>query len=282
MHIGLLVLVVVLIAAGVYLATRSIGAPPASGGERSGGRPGIVDGRAIVTLDVDSADAESAAVKRLVSDAAARVLHSHPDVEVVEVRTRSGAVVGSVSRTGPQPAAPVDLPQYLLEPHTPHHAPDYVAGEATGGVTPHFEANDAERKALAEYFDLPESVRARLRDPDDAVAIVRAILAAAGLQVDQDDDVLVVGDQAIVVVRSRLGEAIRDDALSHAYLRFTASHAQRGVMVTPGILFPTEVRRREMLAPALLHTGPDGIQRMADAVALGADPTRFAAAPGQA
>ena len=33
-----------------------------------------------------------------------------------------------------------------------------------------------------------------------------------------------------------------------------------------------------MLAPQVLHAGPDGIQRMADAVSLGADPLRFAVA----
>ena len=33
-----------------------------------------------------------------------------------------------------------------------------------------------------------------------------------------------------------------------------------------------------MLAPQVLHAGPDGIQRMADALSLGADPLRFAVA----
>jgi hypothetical protein len=43
-----------------------------------------------------------------------------------------------------------------------------------------------------------------------------------------------------------------------------------------------DVHRREMLAPHVLHAGPDGIQRMADAVAVGADPLRFAVAPAVA
>ena len=40
-----------------------------------------------------------------------------------------------------------------------------------------------------------------------------------------------------------------------------------------------DVRRREFLDPALLHSGPEGIQRMADAVSLGGNPMSFAAAP---
>ena len=43
-----------------------------------------------------------------------------------------------------------------------------------------------------------------------------------------------------------------------------------------------ETRRREMLDPALLHAGLEGFQRMADAVAVGADPIDFAAAPALA
>ena len=38
-----------------------------------------------------------------------------------------------------------------------------------------------------------------------------------------------------------------------------------------------DVRRREFLDPALLHSGPEGIQRMADAVSLGGNPMNFAA-----
>jgi hypothetical protein len=40
-------------------------------------------------------------------------------------------------------------------------------------------------------------------------------------------------------------------------------------------MYAHEISRRHALAPALLHAGPDGIQRMADAAAMGADPLDF-------
>jgi hypothetical protein len=63
--------------------------------------------------------------------------------------------------------------------------------------------------------------------------------------------------------------------LNAAFLRFQRSGAKRGVMVTAGRLYAHESRRREALAPNLKHTGPKGIQRMADAVAMGANPLDF-------
>jgi hypothetical protein len=67
--------------------------------------------------------------------------------------------------------------------------------------------------------------------------------------------------------------------LNHAYRRFIQSGASRGVVLSPGFMPFLDVRRREFLDPALLHAGPEGIQRMADAAALGGNPMSFAAAP---
>ncbi len=47
-------------------------------------------------------------------------------------------------------------------------------------------------------------------------------------------------------------------------------------MVTVGLLDPSDLRRREILAPNVHHVAHDGVQRMADAVAVGADPLAFA------
>jgi hypothetical protein len=87
------------------------------------------------------------------------------------------------------------------------------------------------------------------------------------------------GDAAVVVVPAPIGEPVGDDLFNQAFRRFQASGARRGVMVTSGFMDPRALRRREMLEPAFLHAGPDGIQRMCDAVAAGADPLAFAAAP---
>jgi hypothetical protein len=67
--------------------------------------------------------------------------------------------------------------------------------------------------------------------------------------------------------------------LNHAYRRFIQSGASRGVVLSAGFMQFLDVRRREFLDPALLHSGPEGIQRMADAVALGGNPMNFAAGP---
>jgi hypothetical protein len=46
------------------------------------------------------------------------------------------------------------------------------------------------RRPLADLLDLPPGVRSRLGDPDDAVEIVRALVEAAGLPVQVQDDVV--------------------------------------------------------------------------------------------
>ena len=97
-------------------------------------------------------------------------------------------------------------------------------------------------------------MRSRSGDPDDAVEIVRALVEAAGLPVQVQDDIVLSQDQAIVVLRTRFGEPVTPPMLNHAYRRFIQSGASQGVVLSPGFMAFLDVRRREFLDPALLHT----------------------------
>jgi hypothetical protein len=143
----------------------------------------------------------------------------------------------------------------------------YTSGELT---PPH--------RPLIDQFDLPDAVRTRIGDPDDPTDLVRSILEAAGVHCDIDGDLIQAGETALVILRAAGDVVIGHEALNHAYLRVVRSQAQRGLVIALGFMDPREVKRRQMLAPQVLHAGPDGIQRMADAVSLGADPLRFAVA----
>ncbi len=107
--------------------------------------------------------------------------------------------------------------------------------------------------------------------------IVRAILEAGRLPVEVHDNLLLAGDEAVIVV----GEAGRSssETLSDAFLRFQKSGASHGVVIALGFFTARDIERREALAPNLRYTSLSAIQRMADAVALGGDPLRFATRP---
>ncbi|HXF72566.1 MAG TPA: hypothetical protein VNO79_08170 [Actinomycetota bacterium] len=115
-----------------------------------------------------------------------------------------------------------------------------------------------------------------MRNPDDPTDLLRAILEAAGIPHRVDRDLIVAGELAIVVVEPDAGVVVGHDALNHAYLRIAGSGATWGLVIALGYVDPREVERREMAAPHVRHAGPDAVQRMADAAALGADPVRFA------
>lgn len=134
----------------------------------------------------------------------------------------------------------------------------------------------APQRSLADHFDLPNAVRAHLRRPDDPLDILRAILLAAELPVEVHGNVILSGDEALIVV-----EACRStsDALTDAFLRFQKSGASHGVAITLGFVGGRDIERRQALAPNLRYTGLSAIQRMADAVALGDNPLRFATDP---
>jgi hypothetical protein len=119
-------------------------------------------------------------------------------------------------------------------------------------------------------------VRERVTDPDEPASIVRAILEATGQEVTRNGDLLVCGDSAVAVADVRVDP---ETALTEAFLRIDATPAKRGIVLRNGYVAPDIVRRREAAARHVRHVGPDGLQRMADAVAAGADPIAFAAGP---
>jgi len=240
---------------------------------------------ASVTLEVDEADPALPAVRRLVHETALGVFRAAPDAREVEVRTRAGTILGRVSRETPPPRE-LTISPVLHEPHVRRtHVPDVLGGlygseptptpirdrHTSGELTP-------PHRPLIDQFDLPEAVRTGIGDPDDPIDLVRSILEAAGVHCVIDGDLIQAGESALVILRASGDVVIGHEALNRAYLRVVRSGAQRGLVIALGFMDPREVKRREMLAPQVLHAGPDGIQRMADAVSLGADPLRFAVA----
>jgi hypothetical protein len=240
---------------------------------------------AAVTLEVDDADRASPAVGRLVHETALGIFRTAPDAREVVVRTRAGTILGRVSRETPMPRELTVSPA-LHEPHVRRtHVPDVLGGLYGSEPTPRPDRDRHTPRELApphrslmDQFDLPEVVRTGIRDPDDPIDLVRAILEAASVPCEIDGDLILVGESALVILRPSGDVVIGHEALNHSYLRIVRSGAQRGLVIALGFMDPREVKRREMLAPQVLHAGPDGIQRMADAVSLGADPLRFAVA----
>jgi hypothetical protein len=242
-------------------------------------------GVATVTLEVDGGDPTSPAVRRLVHETALGIFRTVPDAREVVVRTPAGTILGRVSRETPMPRQPTVSPM-LHEPHIRRtHVPDVLGGLYGSEPTP---SPDRDRhtpdvlapphRSLIDQFDLPEIVRTRIGDADDPVDLVRAILEAAAVPCEIDADLIRAGETALVILRTSGDVVIGREALNHAYLRIVRSGAARGLVIALGFIDPREVKRREVLAPQVLHAGPDAIQRMADAVSLGADPLRFASA----
>ena len=273
-----------LIGVAIFLAVRRRRGGPISSPTDTAGR--ALAGHVEVVLPVDDADPDAPATQRIVAEAARRALAADATVTTVVVRSAGGRELGQIHRTESPPPKPfVDVQNELLEPHAPHHAGPGDPVENKPGVAMPANVRFSDepqrtqaRKTLAEHFDLPDGVRQKITNPDDAVDIVRAIIDATGAPFDVDDNVIVQGDRALVVIRTPLHGAVGSEHLDAAYLRFERSRVKRGVVVTPGTMYAREISRRHALAPALLHAGPDGIQRMADAVAMGADPLDFVVA----
>lgn len=274
------VLVVGLIVTGRWSRARSALGPAAVP---------VVEGRAVVVLDVEGGDPETPAVRRLVRETATRTFAALPDVEEVEVRSRTGRVLGRAERRPPEPRE-IALPEHLFEPRAPRPSGPDLAGHLTELPGP-FPGEDrvtapagapAPARPVADRFELSEAVRRALRDPDDPVDLVRAILEAAGIETEVSEGIILADDHAVVVIGARPGGIIDGAELSRAYLRVQRTGAPRGLVLTLGCLQPGEARRRQLLAPHVLHAGPGGIQRMADALTLGGNPLRFAAGPALA
>ena len=251
------------------------------------GSPLTVDAShvASVTLEVDDADPASPAVQRLVHETALEIFRTAPDAREVEVRSRTGTILGRVSRETPPPRELTVSPA-LHEPHVRRtHVPDVLSGLYGSEPAPRPDRDRhtpgelaPPHRSLMDQFDLPEVVRTGIRDPDDPIDLVRAILEAASVPCEIDGDLIRVGGSVLVILRASGDVVVGHEALNHAYLHIVRSGAQRGLVIALGFMDPREVKRREMLAPQILHAGPDGIQRMADAVSLGADPLRFTVA----
>lgn len=236
--------------------------------------------RPTIVLDLDDPGSGRESVRRLVEEAAARFFARTRDQSEVDVLSRSGRHLGRVTAKHPSPHVISAPPLALLEPHVVRRTPVPPGGledEIHASVTPRFDAHErpAPRRPFADSFDLPAAVRDRLHDADDPIDLLRAILEAGGLRPEVSGDVVRVGDRAIVIVSTR--GAPPSDALTHAYLRFKSSGAATGIVLGLRFMDPGEVGRREAFAPELRHVGTEAIQRMADAVSIGANPLDFAA-----
>lgn len=228
-----------------------------------------------LVLDARAGDPDSSSVRRLVWSVALPVFERSDDVEEVVVKDREGEVVGRIHRPDPAPPPqehPEPPPDLRLHPRVYEPAQGRVA-TGSGPV-----AEDEIHTAFADRYDLSPSIREQVRDPDDPVEVVRAVIEASGRPATVSGPSVLTGEELLIVVPGHRG-VVTGDHLTQSYLLFDASRAPQGVAICLGYVDPDELRRREILAPTLRHTGHEAIQRMADAVALGADPLAFIEGP---
>ncbi|HEX9696089.1 MAG TPA: hypothetical protein VGB64_07235 [Actinomycetota bacterium] len=235
-----------------------------------------------VVLDIADADPADASVRRLVNEAARRATAQSRDAGEIVVLSRTGRLLGRVAGNKPMPPPASNPPASFRRPPASRRSAEAAAGLGShrGPTTASFDPRErpAFRMPVAQAFDLPVTVRGRIRDATDPVELVRAILDAAGLSAVRNGDAIRCGDQMLIVMPERV-DTMMHDALNQAYLAFRETGAPHGIVIGFGPWDPIDVRRREILAPELRHAGPDAIQRMADAVSLGADPLAFIVAP---
>ncbi|MFA9445749.1 hypothetical protein [Egicoccus sp. AB-alg6-2] len=269
---GLLVAVVVVLAVWAWrrpMTPRAATEPWDEDASMAGAR---------VVLDLVADDPRDPALQRLVRETALRALQSDATIDRVEVLDAHGRVLGTELR--PTPLPEVALPDQLHEPQARRsRAPSVVPRpQLHGSVRADSAPEDVvvAARPFADRFDLPPDVRHRVRRPDRPLEVVRAILEAAGRPTEVRGDVIVSGDVAIAVVDPRFDP---ERALTHGFLAIRETGAPRGIVLRLGHVDPRVVRRREAAAPHVRHVAVDALQRMADAVAVGADPIAFAAAP---
>jgi hypothetical protein len=233
---------------------------------------------AVVVLDLVPDDPSHPSVRRLVEEAAQRPLDADPTVEMVEVRDREQRVLGRVRR--PRRRRDVTIPDVLHEPHAQRsRAPDPLGRSSTPPPSPPAPGETVEvaDRPFAERFELDERVRAALTDTDDPVDLVRVLLTLGGHHTEVHGD-RVATDEVALVVMSDPGHQL-DAALARAFLRIQEARVPRGIVIHLSWVNPEVLHRRELAAPNVKHVGPEAIQRMADAVAAGADPVAFVLGP---
>lgn len=248
--------------------------------EEAGARLHALERDSTVVLDLNPTDVDDERVQRLVREAAAQVFAQEHRVETVTVKNPSGRVLGRVPRhTPPMREVPeLDAPRERSSgthrPRVVHHDEPPPLPE----IDPDDIPSEPVHRELAETFELPEAVESRVTDPDDVADLVWAILDAGGHDARRDGEVVRAGDVVFLMVGGH-GRPVLGDALSRAFLRFTETRAPRGYAVVLGFADGGELRRREQLAPQLTYVGRSAVQRMADAVAVGADPLNFVQPP---
>lgn len=233
-----------------------------------------------IVLDLEVDDPSHASVQRLVFAAARQALDAAPALDSVEVVDRNGAVLGTVERDQPLPRE-LEVPATLHEPRAKRsRGPQAVPRSA--GQTPQLEHEEGgpvgiPPRSWADRFDLPPAARQGVTDGERPADVIRAILAAGGLDAQARGNVVQAGDTAVVVIPDvRDGAA---EAINRAYLQYKETGAQHGILVRLGYVAPDVIRRHDRATPDVRHISADGVQRMADAVAVGADPLAFALGP---
>jgi hypothetical protein len=269
------VIALVIVAAAIVVAviTTRRGSPRAPS-RPADPKPGVTMTGGEVVLDIDVDDPTHPAVERMVQQVASRALTADPSLDEVVVKDRDGTVLGVVARPHPS-----DLPPLRDEPRPPPRRARSRGPHMPETFHPDVDLPEIERRPIAERYELPAEVREHLRDPSDPADLVAALLRAGGHDVRRDADVVVAGDTAIVLVGSPHSPTATSDDLGRAFLHFQRSGAARGIALALSYVSPTEERRREAMAPQLRYVDRDAIQRMADAVALGADPLMFITPP---
>lgn len=264
--IPVVVVVVALLVAAVVLLRRSATtdsrAPSTS--PRAPHRVVAVEGVARVQLDLTAADPTAPAVQRLAQATAERVLLESSDVQQVVVEDIQGTHLARVDRRPPSMGRPPTAPGG--GPVTrPHRHGSWTPPEVVPGV-----ADTPVHRAIADRLDLDPAVRAAIQDPDSAVDVVRAVLEHAGLPVEVHGSVVRSGDHAVIVVDA-LGVPAAT-TLTRAFLAFRDSGASDAIVIHLSWVDPRELARRSATAPEVRHVGPEALQELADAVALGVDP----------
>lgn len=228
--------------------------------------------RGTVRLELAPVDPDDAAVRRLALAVARQALADDPALPRVRVVDADGRELVTVGRDLQLPTDPPG-PEGTAEragTAAEEDEPDPARGDQLNLELANWHTGE-----LADRYLLPAPAVAELQQRDDGTELVRAVLTAAGRGPTPEQGGLRVGDVLVIVLGDAHGRGLSPRDLSRAYLHFQSSGARRGLVILLGYVPPAEIRRRESLAPQLHYTGPDAIQRMADAAALGADPLRF-------